>query len=71
MSEIAQKSENKWQIIKEARRDDLFDEMAFSLNKDLSDSKKKWKAKEKNTEDLFCKSLVEENASLWKAKCKK
>ena len=51
MCRILQKSENKWQRIKGARRPDLLDDMAFSLNKDLCDCKKKRKAKEKNTED--------------------
>ena len=47
VSKIVQKSENKRQGIKGARRDDLLDEMEFSLIKDLSDSRKKKKPRKK------------------------
>ena len=58
VSKIVQNSENKRQENKGARRDDLLDDMEFCLIKDLSDSRKKKKAKEANAEDLFCKFLA-------------
>ena len=63
VSKIVQKSENKWQRIKGARTGDLLDDMAFSLNKDLCDCKKKKKSQGKKYRRLFCKSLAERNAS--------
>ena len=58
MSKIFQKSGNKRQGIKGARRDDLLDDMEFPLIKDLSDSRKKRKAEEETAKDLFCKYLA-------------
>ena len=56
-SKMAQKSENKWQGIKGARRNDLLDDMEFSLINELSDSRKR-KTEEENAEDLLCRSLA-------------
>ena len=53
-----QKSENKQQGIKEARRDELLDGMEFYLIKDLFDSREEKKAGKENAEDLFFKSLA-------------
>ena len=64
VSKTVQKSENKWQRIKGARRADLLDDMAFFLNKDLCDCKKKKKSQGKKYRRLFCKSLAERNAPL-------
>ena len=58
VSKISQKSGNKRQGIKGARRDDLLDDMEFPLIKDLSDSRKKRKAEEETAKDLFCKYLA-------------
>ena len=40
-----QKSENKRQGVKDTRRDDLLDGMKFSINKDISESRKKKKSR--------------------------
>lgn len=49
-----QKSGNKWQSTKRARRNKLLDDTECSL----TDSRKKRKTDEENADNLFCKSLA-------------
>lgn len=53
-----QKIENKRQGVEGAQRDDLLEDIEFSLINGSSDFRKKRKATKENGEDLFCKSMA-------------
>ena len=57
-SKTVQKIENKRQGVEEAQRNDLFEDIEFSLINGSSDFRKKRKATKENGEDLFCKSMA-------------